>query len=226
MKMGLRQLSEISGIAEESISHEMRVEVETHMRLMWADNGDQISVMYAGTPAIRGDHTRTGKTTMKGMLNDGLNALSRFYINNFEDGENQDALDILLEKRPLPSSYHLDLKVRPFKKLDKVRSLLTNFFVFFFTLLRPPHRHGVNLLWAFAWMSLVWLVFTLFRLDAQRIVGVPVLKWNHVKATAKGTTLQLDGEDTKDDKGKGKEKAKSEEIDLSNLKEEDLDNDD
>lgn len=87
--------------------------------------------------------------SIKGVVNDGVNALSRFYIkyeslniiimkighlfiniyliflhfSNFEDGEHQDALDILLEKRPLPSSYKLGIII--FWLLINKRSYLT-----------------------------------------------------------------------------------------------------
>lgn len=33
----------------------------------WANNGDQISKLYAGTSALKGDFTRTGKRDLHGM---------------------------------------------------------------------------------------------------------------------------------------------------------------
>jgi hypothetical protein len=35
---------------------------------MWANNGDQISRLYAGTSALKGDFTRTGKRDLTGMV--------------------------------------------------------------------------------------------------------------------------------------------------------------
>lgn len=53
---------------------------------VWANNADAISVGYAGTGALKVDFTKTGKRTLKGMINDGLNSCMRYYINNLTDG--------------------------------------------------------------------------------------------------------------------------------------------
>jgi len=42
-------------------------------------------MQYAGTGALKSDFTRTGKSTTKGNLKDGVNSISRYYINNFRD---------------------------------------------------------------------------------------------------------------------------------------------
>jgi hypothetical protein len=64
-------------------------------RLLWADNADAISRLYAGTPALKGDYTRTGKRTKKGALDDGVNSMTRFYLNNFLDADRQEGMDLL-----------------------------------------------------------------------------------------------------------------------------------
>ena len=43
----------------------------------------------SGTGALKTDFTRTGKRTLRGILNDGWNSTLRFYINNFLDGPRQ-----------------------------------------------------------------------------------------------------------------------------------------
>ena len=53
-----------------------------------------MSYLYTGTPALKTDFTRTGKRTYKGAINDGINAVCRYYINNFTDGYYHDCLDI------------------------------------------------------------------------------------------------------------------------------------
>ena len=68
---------------------------EVSHRLLWADNADEISRLYAGTPALKGDFTRTGKRTKRGALDDGVNSLTRFYLNNFLDGDRQEGMDLL-----------------------------------------------------------------------------------------------------------------------------------
>lgn len=84
---------------------------------MWAEQGDEISLEYAGTNALKGDLVRYeifgtescvpmfsfcdtgkkkldlwcryGKQTITGMIKDGMSALSRYYLNNFHDGIRQ-----------------------------------------------------------------------------------------------------------------------------------------
>ena len=72
--------------------------LEEAFREAWTDNADRISILYTGTPALKTDFTRTGKRTWKGALNDGKNAIQRYYINNFCDGYNHDCLDVALGK--------------------------------------------------------------------------------------------------------------------------------
>jgi hypothetical protein len=68
---------------------------EVAHRLVWADNADAISRLYAGTPALKGDFTRTGKRTRKGALDDGMNSLQRYYLNNFIDADRQEGMDLM-----------------------------------------------------------------------------------------------------------------------------------
>jgi hypothetical protein len=50
---------------------------------LWADSGDSISLIYAGTGALKADVTRTGKRLLiQGNYSDGMNALTRYYLNN------------------------------------------------------------------------------------------------------------------------------------------------
>ena len=63
---------------------------------IWANNANAISMLYAGTGALKVDFTKTGKRTIKGMMDDGLNSCKRYYINNFTDGVKQDSIDLLL----------------------------------------------------------------------------------------------------------------------------------
>ena len=72
------------------------IEGEAAHRLLWADNADAISRLYAGTPALKGDFTRTGKRTKRGALDDGLNSLQRYYLNNFIDADRQEGMDLLV----------------------------------------------------------------------------------------------------------------------------------
>ena len=69
--------------------------VEPAFRAMWADHGDEISRQYAGTGAMKSAFTRTGKRDLAGLLDDGAKSLTRYFLNNFRDGEKQDALDLV-----------------------------------------------------------------------------------------------------------------------------------
>jgi len=69
-----------------------------HFKLSWADNGDALSHMYAGTGALKADFTRTGKRTFYGLLQDFQNSATRYYLNNFSDGVKQDSINLLLGK--------------------------------------------------------------------------------------------------------------------------------
>ncbi|XP_024982162.1 phosphoinositide phosphatase SAC8 isoform X2 [Cynara cardunculus var. scolymus] len=64
-------------------------------RNLWVDQGDEISLEYSGTNALKGDIVRYGKQTVSGLIKDGISALSRYYLNNFQDGVRQDAIDLI-----------------------------------------------------------------------------------------------------------------------------------
>ena len=69
---------------------------ESKYKNVWADNGDNLSIAYTGTNAMKGDFTRIGKKTKKGSLIDGKLAVTRYYINGFCDGYHQDCHDLFL----------------------------------------------------------------------------------------------------------------------------------
>ncbi|KAI5663409.1 hypothetical protein M9H77_22732 [Catharanthus roseus] len=64
-------------------------------KTMWVEQGDEISLGYSGTHALKGDLVRYGKQTMAGLIKDGMSAISRYYLNNFQDGVRQDAIDLI-----------------------------------------------------------------------------------------------------------------------------------
>ncbi|KAF2312491.1 hypothetical protein GH714_034863 [Hevea brasiliensis] len=79
--------------AEEKISSHPNF--DESFKILWANHGDDISIQYSGTPALKGDFVRCGQRTAQGILKDGWNALARYYFNNFSDGVKQDAIDLL-----------------------------------------------------------------------------------------------------------------------------------
>ncbi|CCM00021.1 uncharacterized protein FIBRA_02047 [Fibroporia radiculosa] len=78
-----------------------RTETDVVFNDVWANNGDAISREYAGTSALKGDFTRTGKRDLTGMLNDGVNSLARMYSSTFADWFSQAVIDYILGNRTI-----------------------------------------------------------------------------------------------------------------------------
>eukprot|EP01017_Pseudomicrothorax_dubius_P036224 TRINITY_DN5169_c0_g1_i2.p1 TRINITY_DN5169_c0_g1~~TRINITY_DN5169_c0_g1_i2.p1 ORF type:complete len:522 (+),score=125.56 TRINITY_DN5169_c0_g1_i2:180-1745(+) len=73
-------------------------QLEDQFRSQWTRNANVLSLLYTGTGALKTDFTQTGKRTKKGALEDGKRSLTRYVLNNFYDGHNQNAIDFLLGK--------------------------------------------------------------------------------------------------------------------------------
>lgn len=152
---------------------EVGVQAWYRSRIQWADNGDGISVAYSGTPAIRGDYTRYGKSSIRGIINDGLNSMTRYYINHFLDGHNQDSLDLFcghyLPDKTKPSPFVNTEQMQRRKKKLAARALgpLIDF--------RPSNiQSSVGVLWMFFYLLLITFIRLLF-VSADLIVDTPVL---------------------------------------------------
>ncbi|ULU14346.1 hypothetical protein L3Y34_016695 [Caenorhabditis briggsae] len=65
------------------------------LQTMWADNGDVISTQYAGTAALKGDVTRNGERKLMGVMKDGYNSASRYYLTHTRDAQRQKAINIV-----------------------------------------------------------------------------------------------------------------------------------
>ncbi|MCJ1387033.1 inositol polyphosphate 5-phosphatase [Xylographa soralifera] len=63
---------------------------------LWADNGDALSKIYAGTGALKSSFTRHGKMSFAGAFADARKSATRLYINNFVDKGRQNIIDTLL----------------------------------------------------------------------------------------------------------------------------------
>lgn len=74
---------------------------------LWADNGDALSRIYAGTGALKSSYTRTGKMSLAGALADVRKSATRLYINNFEDKGRQNTIDLLLGRLMAQTPVHL-----------------------------------------------------------------------------------------------------------------------
>lgn len=74
---------------------------------LWADNGDALSKIYAGTGAIKSSFTRHGKMSLAGALADARKSATRLYINNFSDKLRQNTIDLLLGRLAEQAPVHL-----------------------------------------------------------------------------------------------------------------------
>ncbi|CDM32457.1 Inositol-1,4,5-trisphosphate 5-phosphatase 1 [Penicillium roqueforti FM164] len=74
------------------LSSDMQVRHST----IWADNGDALSKIYAGTGALKSSFTRHGKMSLAGALADARKSATRLYVNNFTDKARQRTIDLLL----------------------------------------------------------------------------------------------------------------------------------
>lgn len=101
----------ISSMALESfLSHQgSRLSSELQMRhsTLWADNGDALSKIYAGTGALKSSFTRHGKMSLAGALADARKSATRLYVNNFTDKSRQRTIDLLLGRLANQIAVHL-----------------------------------------------------------------------------------------------------------------------
>jgi phosphatidylinositol 4-phosphatase len=75
---------------------------------VWANNGDVISELYAGTTALMSDYTRSGERTISGLLNDGYNSAKRYLKNNFADTIRQRSIELSLGLLDLNSKEEIE----------------------------------------------------------------------------------------------------------------------
>ncbi|PFH51748.1 hypothetical protein AMATHDRAFT_74778 [Amanita thiersii Skay4041] len=96
-------------------------EIDAVFNNVWANNGDAISRAYAGTSALKGDFTRTGKRDLGGMLNDGMNSLARMYSSTFSDWFCQAVIDFMLGNRTITVFSEFLLKLQSTDPSEMVR---------------------------------------------------------------------------------------------------------
>ncbi|KRZ76498.1 Phosphatidylinositide phosphatase SAC2 [Trichinella papuae] len=75
---------------------ELDQSVEKKFRTIWADNGDRLSCQYAGTDAMKGHCTRTGRLNFSAVLKDGYISISRHYLSYASGAKMQVAIDCIL----------------------------------------------------------------------------------------------------------------------------------
>ncbi|KAG6387692.1 hypothetical protein SASPL_152884 [Salvia splendens] len=164
--------------AEEIISSHPNF--DNSFKILWANHGDEVSIQYSGTPALKGDFVRCGQRTIQGILNDGKNALMRYYLNNFADGTKQDASD-LIQGHYIVS---LSRSMTPTAKkggIEAVASfplalgvILIGFFFALLSLRRARHDLW-SLLFSFMWASMSLAIAVFVRSNGRTFCNRPRL---------------------------------------------------
>jgi hypothetical protein len=161
--------------AEETISSHKQF--DDFFKVLWANHGDEISIQYSGTPALKGDFVRNGVRSTRGILNDGYYSLMRYYLNNFVDGTKQDAIDLIQGNYIIAASRDLS---PPPKKLgiEAIASFPIAFSIiiagFFFTVMslkRVPNDASqllISLMWAGMSLGLASVVKSNGRIFCNR----------------------------------------------------------
>ncbi|KAL9247594.1 hypothetical protein vseg_021011 [Gypsophila vaccaria] len=164
--------------AEESISSHQNF--DENFKILWANHGDDVSIQYSGTPALKGDFVRYGQRTIEGILKDGWNALARYYLNNFRDGTRQDAIDLVHGNFIV--SVSRDLTPQPQKggleaiaSLPIAVSLLLAGFLFALISLRQARSDLRHLFFSLVWASLCIAIGAFVRANGRVFCNRPRL---------------------------------------------------
>uniref|UniRef100_A0A3Q7F671 SAC domain-containing protein n=1 Tax=Solanum lycopersicum TaxID=4081 RepID=A0A3Q7F671_SOLLC len=143
--------------AEETISSHSNL--DESFKLLWANHGDDISIQYSGTPALKGDFVRCGHRTAQGVIADGCNALTRYYLNNFVDGTKQDAVDLL-------QGHYIPAVSRDMKPSSQKGSLETKAVI----------RHDLrSLIYAVVWASISMGIAAFVKANGRMFCNRPSL---------------------------------------------------
>lgn len=98
-RTNLVQTNIASMALETFLSHQggrLSSDIQMRHSTLWADNGDALSRIYAGTGALKSSFTRHGKMSLAGALADARKSATRLYVNNFTDKARQQTIDLLL----------------------------------------------------------------------------------------------------------------------------------
>ncbi|KAJ8567708.1 hypothetical protein K7X08_019916 [Anisodus acutangulus] len=176
LEFQLRRLATFD--AEETISSHPNL--DESFKLLWANHGDDISIQYSGTPALKGDFVRYGHRTAQGILADGCNALTRYYLNNFVDGTKQDAVDLLqghhilsVSRDMKPSSQKGGIETKA--SFPLALALILTGLLFAMLSLRKVRHNLQNLLYAMVWASISLGIAAFVRANGRMFCNRPSL---------------------------------------------------
>eukprot|EP00761_Pharyngomonas_kirbyi_P007279 gb/GECH01007289.1/.p1 GENE.gb/GECH01007289.1/~~gb/GECH01007289.1/.p1 ORF type:complete len:595 (+),score=113.39 gb/GECH01007289.1/:1-1785(+) len=145
----------------------------------WADNADALSFLYSGTGALKTDYTRTGKRSWQGVLNDGWNSATRYYLNNFSDGGYQDAINLFLGIYQVDAAAASPFQIaKTEKKISTAVSVTVAFGILMLLaniLLMNPDDVSQRVLFAVLWMGFLFITMRVILYYGNDFVDRPVL---------------------------------------------------
>ncbi|PIN17227.1 putative phosphoinositide phosphatase [Handroanthus impetiginosus] len=153
---------------------------DQNLKILWANHGDDISIQYSGTPALKGDFVRFGKRTVRGILQDSWSALLRYYLNNFCDGTKQDAIDLLQGHYIVTVSRCMTPTtttggVEAIASFRVAFSLIMIGFIFATTSLRQVKYDKWNLLFSMMWASISFAIASFVKANGRAFCNRPRL---------------------------------------------------
>ncbi|KAJ7169488.1 SacI homology domain-containing protein [Mycena filopes] len=150
--------------------------ISQDFREMWADHADAIANAYGGSGALKSDFTRTSKRTRKGLFEDGVKSLLRYFKNNFFDGARQDGFDLVagnwVPRKTPASSMFLVTDPRPL--VTRSMPVLASFSLFMICAgLTLPRTSDYSLFYYF----LLWFTLLSVALIFITIHGIDYVSW-------------------------------------------------
>ncbi|CAK5279942.1 unnamed protein product [Mycena citricolor] len=172
----LNQQLTVLGILPEGDTIDSYEGVSEDFRNMWADHADAIANAYGGSGALKSDFTRTNKRTRKGVLEDGVKSLLRYFKNNFFDGAKQDGFDLVagnwVPRKTPASSMFLISDARPL--VTRSVPLVASFSIFMICAgLTLPRTSDYSLFY----YHLLWLTLLSVSLVFMIIHGIDYVSW-------------------------------------------------
>lgn len=149
-------------------------------KILWANHGDEISIQYSGTPALKGDFVRCGNRTVQGIVKDGWNALARYYLNNFADGTKQDATDLLQGHYIVSVSRDMTLPTQPggleaYASMKLATVLVVGGFMFAIMSLKQAKTDFRHIFFSLFWASLSLGIAAFVKANGRTFTNRPRL---------------------------------------------------
>ncbi|KAF8213463.1 SacI homology domain-containing protein, partial [Mycena galopus ATCC 62051] len=164
------------GILSNEDSIDAHEGISKDFREMWADHADAIANAYGGSGALKSDFTRTSKRTKKGVFEDGVKSLLRYFKNNFFDGARQDGFDLMAGNwvpRKTPSS-SMFLITDPRPLVTRSMPVVASFSLFMICAgLTLPRTSDYSLFYYFV----LWIVLLSASLIFIGIHGIDYVSW-------------------------------------------------